>query len=80
MKTQTINISIPKSLLEKIDKQAETEARSRSELIREVTRRYIENMEEWQSLREYGREVAKKMGIKSEEDVNRLVHEYRHGR
>ena len=63
-----------------MDKQAETEARSRSELIREVTRRYIENMEEWQSLREYGREVAKKMGIKSEEDVNRLVHEYRHGR
>jgi len=38
---KTFNISMPKSLLDAIDKQAQTEFRNRSDLIREAARTYI---------------------------------------
>ena len=41
MKTTTINISLPETLLKAADKQAETELRNRSELIRESLRTYL---------------------------------------
>lgn len=41
MKNATINISLPEPLLEATDKQAETELRNRSELIREAVRDYL---------------------------------------
>ena len=41
MKNTTINISLPQPLLEAADKQAETELRNRSELIREAVRDYL---------------------------------------
>lgn len=41
MKNTTINISLPESLLQATDKQAETELRNRSELIREAVRDYL---------------------------------------
>ncbi len=39
---QTVNISFEKALLKEIDKIAKKEHRSRSELIREAARAYIE--------------------------------------
>ncbi len=42
MNTNTVNIAFKKDLLELIDKIAKTESRSRSELIREAARMYIE--------------------------------------
>lgn len=41
MKTQTVNISIPDSLLDAADKQAEREHRNRSDLFREALRWYL---------------------------------------
>lgn len=41
MKTTTINISLPETLLSAADKQAEMELRNRSELIREALRKYL---------------------------------------
>lgn len=38
---KTVNISLPKALLDAIDKQAEVEFRNRSDLIREAVRTYI---------------------------------------
>lgn len=43
MNTKTINISLPENLLSAADKQAETELRNRSELIREALRTYLVN-------------------------------------
>lgn len=43
MKNTTINISLPKTFLDAIDKQSETELRNRSELIREAVRDYLLN-------------------------------------
>lgn len=41
MKNTTINISLPETLLNAVDKQAEIELRNRSELIREAVRDYL---------------------------------------
>lgn len=41
MRSRLINFTIPKNLLEEIDKVAERESRSRSELLREAVRTYV---------------------------------------
>lgn len=80
MQTQTLNISLPKDLVKKVDQQAKEEYRNRSELIREALRIYLADKQEWQDIFTASQEAMKKMGIESEEEVNRIVYEYRHGR
>ena len=50
MPTVTVNISFRDSLLSEIDKTAKKEFRSRSELIREAARLYIERQNQWSDL------------------------------
>lgn len=80
MSTQTLNIALPKELVKKVDEVAKKEYRNRSELIREALRVYLADKEDWYDLLDYGKKVGKKMGIKSEEDVNKIVYEFRHGK
>lgn len=80
MNTQTLNIALPKDLVKKVDEVAKKEYRNRSELIREALRVYLIDKQDWYDLLDYGKKVGKKMGIKSEEDVNRVVYEARHGK
>lgn len=80
MQTQTFNISLPKELVKKVDERAKKEYRNRSELIREALRVYLTDLSEWDEIFKYGKKIGKKMGIKSEEDVNKIVYEFRHGR
>ena len=64
-------------LLRELDRLAKREGRARNELLREAVRRYV-NESKWRELQEYGRNQARKLGIK-ESDVERLIHEYRSG-
>lgn len=80
MQTQTFNIALPKELVKKVDEAAKREYRNRSELIREALRVYLKDMEEWEDLFKYGRRAGKRMGLKSEDAVNKIVYEYRHGK
>jgi metal-responsive CopG/Arc/MetJ family transcriptional regulator len=80
MQTQTLNIALPKDLVKKVDQLAKKEYRNRSELIREALRVYLAKTERWDNLLKAGKEYGKKMGIKSEEEVNKIVQEYRHGK
>ncbi len=73
--TKLITISIFPELLKEAEKVAKEENRTRSELIREALRRYIAERQ-WRRLQRYGIKKAKKLGLK-EEDVERLVEEYR---
>lgn len=77
MNTVTINVSLPKDLLKKVDRLAQQESRTRSELLRESLRRYLLEMAEWEDIFAYGGKRAKALGIKSEEDVYRIVEESR---
>jgi metal-responsive CopG/Arc/MetJ family transcriptional regulator len=78
MNTQTVNIALPEDLVKKADQLAKKEYRNRSELIREALRTYIEEKEEWEQIFKVGEDAMEKMGIKTEEEVNKIVHEFRH--
>jgi CopG family transcriptional regulator/antitoxin EndoAI len=50
MSTVTVNISFQDKLLANIDRIAKRESRSRSELLREAARIYIERKERWNQI------------------------------
>jgi len=78
MNTQTLNIALPEDLVKKADELAKKEYRNRSELIREALRKYIEDKEEWEQIFKSSEEAMSKMGINSEEEVNQIIHDFRH--
>lgn len=80
MSVQTLNIALPKELVEAIDKQAKKEYKNRSGFIREAVITHLNRMQRWNYIFQIGREAGKQSGIKSEEDVNRIVEEFRHGK
>jgi CopG family transcriptional regulator/antitoxin EndoAI len=79
MRTATVNISFRKDLLDQIDSVAKKQARSRSELIREAARAYIERTRSWESLISQGQMLAKKAGIQPA-DLDKELREYRKAR
>lgn len=74
MQTQRaiINVSMPPAMARRIAKLAKEENRTKSELLREAFRVY-EWKRDWAKIRAWGLETAKKMGIKSEEDIERIA-------
>ncbi len=68
MSTVTVNVSFQDSLLNEIDKTAKKEYRSRSELIREAARLYIQRQSQWNDLFQLGDTVARKQQL-TEHDV-----------
>ncbi len=69
---QTVNISFEKALLKEIDKIAKREHRSRSELIREAARAYIEKKFKWDRIFEIGSVVSQKAGITEESVIDEI--------
>ncbi len=76
MGTSTVNISFQKDLLKAIDSIARKEARSRSELIREAARAYIERAQSWDNLLKYGKSISRKAKLK-ESDIHSEIAAYR---
>jgi metal-responsive CopG/Arc/MetJ family transcriptional regulator len=76
MAVATVNISFQEELLGQIDRVAQNEARTRSELIREAARIYIEKKKKWESIFAYGESLASKYKF-TEDDVNEEIQRYR---
>jgi len=76
MNTKTVNISFRKDLLKKIDKVAKEESRTRSELIREAARLYIEKKERWEKIFDFGAQQAARLSLK-EQDVTQEIQKSR---
>lgn len=80
MQTQLINFTIPRPLLQVVDQQASREMKTRSELIRDAVRSYLEQRvilkNRWKELLDYGAKKAQALNIKPQ-DVERLVDDYR---
>jgi predicted transcriptional regulator len=72
---QTENLSLPDGLQTEIEKVARAQERTVNEVLAEAVDRYI-RVEQWQSLKSYGRQKARERGIK-EGDVLRLIAESR---
>lgn len=76
MKSSTVNISFNDELLKRIDQLAQTESRSRSELIREAARAYIERQNRWNRIFEFAEKQTKKLRI-SEKDISQEITNHR---
>ena len=73
--SKILPISLPREMLDNVTQLAKKEHRTKSELVREALRRYIED-KEWETIRAYGAARAKARGI-TEADVDRIIHEPR---
>jgi CopG family transcriptional regulator/antitoxin EndoAI len=76
--TKILSLSLPPELLREAETLARREGRTKSELLREALRRYIQE-QEWRSLQRYGTRRARRLGIR-EPDVERVIAEYRRSR
>ena len=76
MSSTTVNISFQKSLLSEIDEVARRESRTRSELLREAARAYIERKNRWDKIFAYAGSKVVRNKL-TEEDVEREIALYR---
>ncbi len=76
MGTSTVNISFKQDLLARIDRVAKRESRSRSELIREAARMYIERGKRWEDIFAFGKQQVATKGL-SETDVAEEIRKVR---
>ena len=76
MSTVTVNVSFPKPLIKTMDAVAKQEARTRSDLLREAVRLYIERKRRWANIFAYGHQRAKQLRVKPQ-DVESMIADYR---
>lgn len=60
---RTVNLSLQDSLLRELDELAQKESRSRSELMREAARVYIERKRQWMDIFALGDQIRRKRRI-----------------
>lgn len=75
----TIKFRLPIDVAERFEAIAKRENKNHDQLFQGMFWLYVEEEDEreWRQLREYGERTAKRLGITSEEDVVRLIHEVR---
>jgi len=76
MPVSTVNISFQDEFLVQIDQIAKNESRSRSELIREAVRLYIDRRRNFDNLFKIGQQIGATLDI-TEEDVMSEIKKYR---
>jgi predicted transcriptional regulator len=79
MAVATINLTLDSEILEKIDMFAQSESRTRLDLIYSSIQLYLEQKQKLQELFEYGESVAKKYNL-TKEDVINEINDYRNGK
>ena len=76
MSTKTLSLTIKDDLYRKLEKQAQRQAVSRSEIFRQALDHYLKLEENWREIYQYGVNKGKSLDLQ-EKDVNELVQEYR---
>jgi predicted DNA-binding protein len=75
-KTKAISVTLPYELAEELVKESREEGKTVSFIVGEAVKKYgIFNRIE--KFREEFSERARKMGVVTEEDIERIIHEYR---
>jgi CopG family transcriptional regulator / antitoxin EndoAI len=74
--TKTLSVTLPPEMLSRAEALAKKENRTMSELVREALRQY-ERQRWWEETNAYGRATAAAAGVKDEDDVVRVIHEFR---
>ncbi|GFP20799.1 CopG family transcriptional regulator / antitoxin EndoAI [Candidatus Hakubella thermalkaliphila] len=75
--TKVIGFSLPPDIYNQVVDLAKDEGKSKSELFRDMVRVYQEYIEEqrWAKIYKWGAETARRLGIKSEEDLDKFLNE-----
>jgi hypothetical protein len=75
----TIGFSVPPETAERVERMARREGRNKSELFRDMVRVYGQQreLEVFEELAAYGGGKAERLGIRTEDDVERLIDEAR---
>jgi len=76
MPVSTVNISFQRDFLVQIDLMANNEARTRSELIREAVRLYIDRKRELEDIFKIGKKIGSTLDI-TEKNVMNEIKEHR---
>ncbi len=77
MKTmEALSFTFPSEMIKEIRELAKKERKTRSQLARDALNQYIQT-KRWRDLQMKMAIRARSLGITSEEDVERLIHEYR---
>jgi metal-responsive CopG/Arc/MetJ family transcriptional regulator len=78
-KSRVLAVSVPPEAAEEFDRLAGVEGRNKSELFREMLRVYRAYREvgTFESLQRYGASRARRLGVRDERDVERLIDEAR---
>ena len=71
--TKTITTSLPPEMAAQVEEIVREEGRTKSELLREVLRRYIDDRR-WKNILKYGEMKAKERRITTLEQVDDLIH------
>lgn len=72
--TAVISVSLPPQVLRKLENEREKYGQTRSAFIVSLIKRYTED-KRWERIYARGEETAKKFGITSEEDIERILNE-----
>ena len=72
MSISTVNISFQEDFLLQIDKVANDESRTRSELIREAVRLYIDRKKEFEKIFKIGEQIGSSLEISEEDVINEI--------
>lgn len=73
--SHTFTISLPPDLAAEVDRLAEEEHRSRSELFREAFRRYVNSRQRWERILEFGPLAAAASGLVAAAAIDAAVDE-----
>lgn len=79
MSTVTVNISFQEELLAAIDAEAKRESRSRSELLREAARLYVNRQQRWAAVFDLGDRLRRELAL-TEEEVEQEIQAVRQQR
>ncbi len=74
--TKIMTLSLPPEMVKEVERIVKEENRTKSELFREALRRYI-NDKRWLQIRQWGLKISRKLEVSTEEDVDKLIHQYR---
>ena len=74
--TKPITISLPTNILRETERIAKEEVRTRTDVIREALNQYVTSRR-WQRLRQWGAQTAERLELKTDEDLQRLLHRVR---
>ena len=75
--TRIVNMSVDVGLYEIVGRFAREKGTSRSAVLREALKQYVAAETRWGELFQWGEDSAGRAGVRTDADVERIVHEYR---